>query len=188
MGKITTVKNARLSYPHLFKPADYQGDGNFSYSAKCLVKKGSETDKTINEAITAAAQEAWPKDWQKRITQLRAMGAMKNCYTDGDLSGKDENAGMMVLSAKRRLDQGAPSVIDKDTSPLTEASGRPYAGCFADVSVEIYCQNAPGKEGIRCALRWVQFRADGQAFSGGSAQVSPDEFAPISDEEMADLV
>lgn len=188
MGKIITIKNVRLSYPHLFKPADYQGDGNFSYSTKCLVKKGSETDKAIKDAINTAAQEAWPKDWQKRITQLVAMGSMKNCYTDGDLSGKDENTGMMVLSAKRRIDQSAPQIIDRDTSPLTEASGRPYAGCFADVSVEIYCQNAPGKEGIRCVLRWVQFRADGAAFSGGSARVSPDEFSAIEDDETADLV
>lgn len=186
MSKTITVKNVRLSYPHLFKPADYQGDGNFSYSTKCLVAKGSDTDKAIKAAINSAAQEAWPKDWQKKITQLVAMGPMKNCYTDGDTTGKDENIGMMVLSAKRPVAKGAPQIIDRDTSPLKESDGRPYAGCFADVSVEIYCQNQAGKEGIRCSLRWVQFRKDGDAFTGGSSFVSPDEFEAIEDE--ADLV
>jgi hypothetical protein len=70
-------------------------------------------------------------------------------------------------------------VIDRDTKPLTAADGRPYGGCFVDASVDIWAQDNSWGKRINAKLRWVQFRGDGDAFSGGApvSRTSSNEIA-----------
>jgi hypothetical protein len=83
----------------------------------------------------------------------------------------------MYVSASNKV---APLVVDKDKSPLSEASGRPYAGCYVNASLDIWAQdNSYGKR-VNATLRGVQFFRDGDAFAGG-APASEDEFDDLSD-------
>lgn len=63
----------------------------------------------------------------------------------------------------------------------------PYSGCYANVSVEFWAQQADKASGIRCSLRGVQFARDGDSFAGGSKAKS-DEFDSMDGADADDLV
>ena len=182
------LKGVRLSYPQMYKARDFQGNADFQYSAVFLIEKGSEAEKQVEAAIAEVAKEAWPKTWQKDVTQLKAQGSMKCCFVDGDDSGKDGYEGHFALTAKRKQSDGRPAVAGRDGSPLNEGDeGTPYGGCYVVASVEIYTQDSPSfGKGLRAGLRGVQFLKDGKSF-GGAAPVGMDEFEDLG-EEFADLV
>lgn len=176
------LKNVRLSYPHLFTSAQFQGDERSSprYGATFLVKKGSADDKAIRAAIKEIAVE---KLKNKAEVTLRSWenSTQKMCYTDGDLKDGDQYEGMMVLAAHRGESQGAPVVVDRDpTIRLTEKDGKPYAGCYVNATVDLWVQTGT-YTGIRATLIAVQFAADGAAFAGAPAVVADDDFEDLSD-------
>ena len=109
----------------------------------------------------------------------------KVCYWSGDTKEYDGYAGQMALTAKRQESKGRPLVIDKDKSPLTEADGKPYAGCYVNASVEIWAQENKYGKTLRCELLGLQFAADGDAFSAGSVADEAD-FDDLSDSGDAD--
>ena len=78
-------------------------------------------------------------------------------------------------------------VIDRDTTPLMPVDGKPYGGCYVDVSVDIWAQDNSWGKRINGKLRWVQFRSDGDAFSGG-APASESEFEAIAEGAAADML
>jgi len=185
MGTKIKLSNVRLSYPVLFNARDYENDGRFAYSAKFAIVPGSANDKAIKAAIDAEAAAAWPKPG-KAALKLEELSRDKRayCYRDGKFSDYQEDD-RWLLSSKRQMKDGKPLVIDRDKTPLVEADGRPYGGCFVNATVEIYAQSK-GNEGIRCSLLGVQFYADGDAF-GGARRASEDdfeEFAPEADDLM----
>ena len=84
--------------------------------------------------------------------------------------------GMHTFNATNKV---RPLVIDSNKTPLTAADGKPYAGCYVDVIVEFWAQdNSYGKR-VNATLSGVQFRADGDAFSGGRP-ASTDEFDDLA--------
>lgn len=177
--KLNTV---RLAFPDLREAVQYQGKGAFRYSATFLIEKGSENEKKILEAINAAANEKYGKKAESFLKQW-AGNPQKHCYLDGSLKEYDGFEGMMYLSSHRRQDDGPVTIIGRDKMPLAASTGKPYAGCYVNASVDIYGQTGENT-GIRCALGGVQFVKDGDAFSG-SAPASPDEFEDLGvpDEE-----
>ncbi len=193
MGIALKLKNVRMSFPKLWKAEDFQGDQKYRYSAAFLVPKDdTATIKQVDAAIEAVAKDAWPKTWQKEITQLKAQGALKFCWNDGDekVDAKGEvldgYAGHMALGANRKQDDGRPAICKRDGSAAEQGGAEsPYGGCYVVASVEIYAQSGTQK-GIRCGLRGVQFYKDGKPF-GGAAPVGDDEFESLAD-EFEDLV
>jgi hypothetical protein len=111
----------------------------------------------------------------------------KFSFQDGDTKSYDGYEGMMALSAKSGV---RPLVIDRDRSPLTEADGKPYAGCYVNASVEFFCYDSSGV-GVSASLAGVQFVRDGDAFGGGAA-AKADEFDDLGEgadaDDMNDLV
>ena len=176
----TKISNARLSFPGLFKATPFKPGDEPKFKATFLVPKGSAQEAAIEAAIKEVATAKWGKKADAILKSIRG-NPNKFCFQDGDSRDYDGYAGMMALSAKNAV---RPAVIDKDTTPLVEADGRPYAGCMVDASVEFFCYDNSGN-GVSCSLRWVQFRGDGDAFSGG-APVSQDEFEAIADGAQSD--
>ena len=99
---------------------------------------------------------------------------------DGDEKAQyDGFAGNFFVTASAQ-ETAAPTVIDRDRSPLTQRSGRPYPGCYVNASLEFWAQdNAYGKR-INAQLRGVQFLRDGDSFSAGRP-ASSDEFEDVSE-------
>lgn len=165
-----TLKNVRLSFPDLFVPRPFKPGDVPKYKATLLVPKGSEQAKMIENAIMAVAKEKWPKGAEKIVAGIRG-NANKFCWQDGDTKEYDGYEGMMAFSANNKA---RPTILDRDKSPLTEADGKPYAGCYVNAIVEIFAYDNSGN-GISATLGGVQFVRDGEAFSGGRP-ASADDF------------
>lgn len=178
------LDNVRLSFPALFEATQYKGQGAFNYSAKFLVPTGSDTHKAILAAIETVAREKWPKKYEAMLEEFRP-DRKAYPYIDGKRVTYDGTDGMWVLSAKRKLEQGRPVVVDQDKNTLLPADGKPYSGCFVNASVEFWAQDGDTK-GIRCTLRGVQFVRDGDSFSGAS-KPTEDEFDAV-ETSVEDLV
>ncbi|MFI9652817.1 ssDNA-binding protein [Guyparkeria halopsychrophila] len=180
------LKNARLAFSqNLFKPGKMNEDDTPAYSASLILdpENNAEDIKKVEEALAAAAKEKWGAKADAMLTKLRS--ADKLALHDGDTKADyDGFAGNLFVSARSKT---RPTVVDRDRSPLTEADGRPYAGCYVNAQVEIWpMDNGFGKR-INAQLRGVQFVADGEAFAGGGVAAA-DEFDELEPETADDLV
>ena len=182
-----SLKKTRLSFPDMFTAKAFEDGGTKTYGCTLLIEPGSANDKAIRQALQKVAEEKWGVKHAPILkAALAANNSQKMCYWSGDVKEYDGYAGMMALTAKRGEAKGRPLVIDKDKSPLTEADGKPYAGCFVNASVEIWAQANKFGNTLRCELLGVQFAADGDAFSAGSV-AREEDFEDMSFEEESDL-
>lgn len=186
LNELVKINGAICSYPRLFKAEQYVSSGKPSgkprFSCTFLVEPGSESFKAVNDAILAAARATWKDKGEAKLKGFRG-NSNKYCFIDGDTKDDEHSAGKWVLTAHRNEDQGRPGVYDRDTSPLSEGDGKPYAGCFVNARVEIWAQDGENA-GIRCKLVSVQFVRDGQAFGGGRKPKAED-YEAIPEEELA---
>lgn len=180
MGQKVVLKNVTVAYPDVWKAKEYtEGDGKPRYTCNYLIEPNSENDKAIRAAINAAAVETWKDD---AIVTLRRVSGDKAtfCYRNGATQKNERFHGMWFIAGSRREADGRPGVCGpggKDDR-LTEESGKPYSGCIANATIDIWAQK--GKyEGVRCTLLGLQFVADGPAFSGSPA--STDDFEPLGE-------
>lgn len=178
---ILTLKNVRLSFPHLFQP-QVQQDGKRTFGASFILPPDHPQLAEVNAVIKAVAVEKWGAKAPAELKALVAGG--RTCLRDGNTKAYDGYADNWFISTSSKT---RPAVIDKDTTPLDESSGKPYGGCYVVTSIEIWAQdNAFGKR-INATLRWVQYAKEGESFGGGKP-ISMDEFSSISDDEFESLV
>ena len=177
------IENARLSFPDLFTPGEYEGTRK--YGCSLLIEPGSANDKAIRKAMEAVGTESFKAKAPAIIAAAMAGGNQKCCYWDGNLKDYDGYADMMVITAKRPVDARAPRVVDADLQPLTEDDGKPYAGCYVNASVELWAQSNKFGKTIRCTLLGVQFVKDGDAFSS-VAVCGEDDFGTLTNGSDAD--
>lgn len=168
-------KNVRLTFPVLWEPKAMANDPKSkpAYSAGAVFPHEHPCVKLISDAIRTEAKKKWKGDAPAILAQLKA--ADRLCLHNGDLKKQyDGYAGNLFISA--RNERVRPLVVDRDgRTPLNEADGRPYGGCYVDLRVEIYAQsNAYGKR-VNASLKGVQFLRDGDAFGAG-APMRIDEF------------
>ena len=168
------LKNVRLSFPKLFKPDTFNGEGTPKYGAAFLIDpstpEGADNIKRLKAAANAAAEAKWGKG---KIPKLKAD---RQGLKDGDESEYDGYAGMQVATG---ADVRPPVLLDRDKSPLNEATcmaeNKLYAGCYVDVLLNFWAQdNSYGKR-LNANLRAVRFREHGDEFSGVE-KVNLDEF------------
>lgn len=186
---VVILKNVRISFPDLFKPGKPMNEGDVpKYGCQSIITPGSEAETAAKTAMMATAQETFGANW-KAIVQ--AMEKTKKCLRSGnDNLDKDGNirtgyADMMYLVARNKA---KPALVgrknpDGTFQHFTEADGKPYGGCFANVKVDIKAMKAKEKipNQIYASLLAVQFVSDGEAF--GAAPGTPDGF---DDEPGAD--
>lgn len=179
MSKIT-LKNVRLSFPKLFKAEPFKPGDDPKFSATFLIPKDSALHKEIDAVILEALKAKVGAKAEAVLKQIRG-NPNKFCFRDGDTQSYDGYEGMMSFKANNGT---RPLVIDRDKTPLTEADGRPYAGCYVNAIVEIFVYDNSGV-GVSASLSGVQFVKDGDAFSGGRA-ASEDEFDALEEGADAD--
>ena len=177
------LTNVRLAFPTLFEAKTVNGEGKPAFSASFLIDPADPQVKAINAAIEQVAKEKWGAKADAVLKQLRATD--KVALHDGDLkSNYDGFAGNLYVSARSAV---RPTVIDPARNPLTEQDGKPYAGCYVNVSIDLYAQDNSFGKRINASLRGVQFVRDGDAFGGGGS-ASADEFDVVEGAEADDLV
>lgn len=173
IGRIL-LKNVRLSFPSLFEATAYKPGDVPKFKATFLVPKDGPQFKEVEAKILAVLREQSPQKAEQILRSIRG-NPNKFCWQDGESKDYDGYEGCFALSAKSKT---RPTVIDRDRSPLTEADGKPYPGCYVNASVDLFCYDNSGI-GVSASLRGVQFYADGDAFSG-SRPADADEFEAVT--------
>ena len=174
MAKIK-LQNVRLSFPSLFRKAQFQGEET-KYEATFMLHKEQHADtiKEIKNAIDAAIKEN---------LKGAKLPADKICLKDGDESGRDEYEGHYTIKA---ANSKRPKVIDRDNSPLTEDDGKPYSGCYVNAVIELWAQNNGYGKRINANLLGVQFAKDGEPFASGEV-ASDDDFDLVEGSDDFDI-
>lgn len=175
-----TIKRARLAFPQIFEAVAVNGEGDPAFSATLLIDPTDPQVKQINDAIDTVAREKWGVKADAILKQLRATDkvALHDGSTKASYAGFE---GKLYVSARSKT---RPLVVGKDRSPLTQADGVIYGGCYVNAIVEFWAMDNQFGKRIAATLTGIQFAADGEAFSGGRA-ASVDDFEDISMDEEA---
>jgi hypothetical protein len=165
------LKNVRLSFPSIFKRANFNGEEG-KFEATLLLDKDADSAQIakLEKAIDNAIKEAKIK-----------VSSDKRCLKDGDDVEYDGYAGCMSVKASSNK---RPTVIDRDKTPLVEDDGKPYAGCYVNAIIDVWIQNNSYGKRANANLFGVQFVKDGDAFGAGDVDVTDDFDSFDDDEEM----
>lgn len=174
------LKKVRISYPNLFQARAYEGSEP-KFSAAYLMDPKHPGVKLVKDTMAQVANEKWGAKGEATLKALIAAG--KVCLRNGDEKDSDGYEGMVFVNASSKK---RPTVVDSDgITPLVEADGRPYGGCYVNAYVEIWpMENAFGRR-VCASLAGVQFHSDGEPFGAGGA---PDEFEAVDGEDEESLV
>ncbi len=183
----TKIKLAgvRIRFPKLFEAEQFDGQGDYRFSADFLIEKGSALEKQIEAAVQEEAAATWGKGSDKTLANLRDNN-QKCAWQDGDKTKYDSDDGNMLLCAKRKEKDGRPLVFDRDKTPLVKDTGRIYSGAYVNATVEVWAQKGQ-YQGIRCTLLGVQFYKDGDNF-GGASKGKEDDFEELGVEDGEDAL
>lgn len=163
-----TIKNARLSFPSLFKKAVFEGKEG-KYEATLLFPK-SDT-KTYNAIISAI--EACKSSNKIRVPEA------KYFIKDGDELEYDGCEGMWAVKASNNK---RPTIINRDKTPIIEEDEIIYGGCYVNAIIDPWAQNNQFGKRINANLLGVQFLKDGQPFSDGGKVADSDDFDDVSED------
>ena len=161
---VITTGKVRLSYPHLFVPAEPKGGGDKKYSASIIIpKKDKETLKKIKAAVEAAKEEGKSK-WGGKIPAKLHMP-----LRDGDEDKPEDeayaNSYFFSCSSTRQ-----PGVVDRSLQPILDPE-EVYPGCYVRVNVNFFAYDSNGNKGIGVGLNHVQKLSDGERLGGASVSV-----------------
>lgn len=185
MAKIK-LQNVRLSFPNLFtaKKQDADSSSPPTFSAGFLIDPSDKQIKMIEDAMIQVAKDKWNTKWETVYKGMKVSD--KLALHDGDTKAQYAGyEGMMFINANNPV---RPLVLDRDKSPLTEQDGKPYGGCYVNVSLEIWAQDNKFGKRINASLGGVQFVRDGDRFGGGSSADESDFDELAEGADAGDLV
>lgn len=171
-----TLKNVRLAFPVLFTAEAFGDSTKEEFSGSFLIDPKDPQVKELNRIMDEVANEKWKDKGPATIKALRA--ADKTAIHNGDAKEYDGFAGNLYISARNEV---RPVVLDRNKAPLTAADGKPYAGCYVDVSLDIWAQENKYGKRINAKLHGVRFVKDGDAFTAAGATGSADDFDDLAD-------
>lgn len=176
MAKVI-LKDVRLAFPTIWTPKPFEPGAEPRFNAAFLFPKEHPAFKLCMDAIVEVAKEGWKDDWEAQLANIKG-NSNKMCFIDGNLKKKNDGfEGNYVISGGSKT---RPTIKDRDgKTPLVEADGRPYGGCYVNAVLDIWCQTKK-YPGIRCSLQGIQFVRDGDAFAGGGVATDED-FEDLSD-------
>lgn len=166
-----TLKSVRLAFPALFEAKTVNGEGDPAFSAAFIIAANHPQLNEIRQAMETMGKEKWGAKWPQVKKEIEAKD--RTALHDGDTKADYEGyAGNCFISARNKT---RITVVDRDRTPLVQADGRPYAGCYVNASIELWCQDNNYGKRINASLRGVQFVKDGEPFAGGGV-ATEDEF------------
>lgn len=166
------LENVRSAFPVFFTPraADPAKPNDLSFSGAFIFGPDHPARKAVSDGCVALANETWGTKAPDILKGLVANDRL--AIHKGDTKAQYEGyAGNYFINTRNKA---RPTVLDRNKSPLVEADGKPYAGCFVNVVVELWAQDNKYGKRINASLMGVQFFADGDAFSGGGVADADD--------------
>lgn len=174
------IKNVRCNFPKLYVAEEFKGKKN--YSIGLMIPTGSP----IIEQIEKAAKESIGAQYPGKIEAMfKRFKGSRNTWPIREL---DDDT--FIVSPKRKEENGAPIVMDQKKNLLPADSGLPYAGCWVNASVDVFCYNKEGG-GVTMYLNGVQLVKEDAPLSGVvPATACKDDFDAIDDmpEDNSDLL
>lgn len=169
------LNDVRLSFANaLFEAKQVQGQGDAKYSASFIIPANHPAVAVIKATMKKVAEEKWGAKAAEVFMALKA--GDKLALRDGDTKPQYEGyKGNLFLNASNKI---KPLVIDGNKSPLQASSGKPYAGCYVNASVELWPQDNQFGKRINATLKGVQFLRDGPRLAGGGV-ASAEDFEAI---------
>lgn len=189
VGKVILL-NVRGSFMSVFEPdKQKQDDGTIRETWKCnfLIPKDKADSMVavykgqrmpVLKALKLASAEAKQKKWgdEKNWPKLKPE---KLFLRDGDLENWDGYPGCFYVSSSAPLSDRPAVVTNRkdgnnqwiEAQPGGKAA--PYAGCYVNATVEIWCQDNEHGKRVNAKLKALQFYRDGEAF--GAAPTNPNE-------------
>lgn len=174
---IVKLNSVRLAFPNLFRPKPVQGSDP-KYSASFLIdpKAQKALVAELEEAMEQVAEAKWGDKAEGILKTLKKQDRV--FLRDGN--DKSQYVGFEGMLYAAATNDTRPLVVDAKRNELSQADGKPYAGCYVNTSIEIWAQDNDFGKRINASLRGVQFAKDGDAFSG-SAPASAEEFDDLSE-------
>ena len=179
-AQFVIIKNARLSFPALFKPEASQDGGSPRYKVSLLLDPKDEGNKAQILEIKALLDKMWEEHVKKPGTKApREKTCLKK---DGPWDGYD---GMWYISAARAESQGKPVLLGRRKDALPDNSTELYAGCYVNAKIRLYAHEHPksGKR-INASIEVVQKAREGTPFGAGPASI--DDMPDVDDAPDAD--
>jgi len=174
------LENVRLAFPKLWTPEPFTGgtDPTPYFSATFLLPKNHPQLKQLEALMVKLATEKWGVKGAQVLKGAKAIG--KVFLRDGDLKAEYEGfEGNMFVSARSKT---RPTTFDGMRNTVSEADGVIYGGCYVNAIISCFAYSK-GNNGLAAGLKGVQFRAPGEAFSGGGTPAGSDDFDEISVEQ-----
>jgi hypothetical protein len=167
----------RVSYPHIFKPTAFQGEGEPKFSCSLYIEKnnaGNEAAKAIKRLQEQALTELYPT---KRPTNLEVWG-----LTDGDETDDPSAAGCWIVKASNK---SRPGVVDRSSTAIIDES-EVYGGCYGRINLCAKAYGTGNKGGVTLELVAFQKVEDGEPFGGAAKAVAAavNEFGAFDDDEF----
>lgn len=168
------INDVRLSFPHLFVKHAFKATDKPKFSAMFIIDKDNVDMPELKKAIKQCMMDKWGKKPNGLKIGLRD-GSEKD-----ELDGFDDTVMFFNANTEKR-----PGVYDADRSVLTDEDSRPYAGCYVNARVTPWAQDNEFGKRINFELNGVQFAADGEAFGGGGAPASAEDFPELDPSEVS---
>lgn len=179
------LKNVRITtfgQQTIYTARSFEGgnDPTAYYSLNAIIPKNHPQIPEIEAHMLKAAVAKFGE--KKATATLKAAKLIgKVPFRDGDAKADyDGFEGNMFLSARTAVDKGRPTVFDNLRNPVVAGDpNSPYDGSYCDIKISFYGY-AKGSNGVGCGLKGVQFRANGDRFSGGGKAAEADDFDEIA--------
>lgn len=181
------LKNVRLSFAQgLFEATVIPGadaTAKPKYNCGIIIPPDHPQLEELRAKQKAVAKEKWAAKAEAIYSALEKKDRL--ALHDGDTKPNyDGYPGNFFLSPSAQ-ESAPPTVIDRDRTPLKKTSGRPYSGCYVNVSLDLWAQDNGFGQRINAQLRGIQFYADGDSFSAGRP-ADADEFEEVTEGAGAD--
>lgn len=190
---VVTLKNVRLSFPHLFTPTSSIEDGPKKYRATFLIDPntpdGKANLKVLNAALDKAALGVWKT--KEKADKIRAkLDSDRSGLRDGDDATNKEGdvyagyEGMMFIGATNGK---KPKVLRRDKTIIDSSEAAEiYGGCYVNAVISVWATNQEkhGGNGMFATLEIVQYARKGEPF--GAAELDEDDFLEDMGEEEED--
>lgn len=154
------IKNVRVSYPHLFKKAVFEGKEQ---------ARGFGISALLDPVEHADAIEVLQTEIDKLVKselKIKKLPNDKKCLRDGDEFGKEDYEGLFVLKASEStpplvMGKGSIDPVDEENSPI-------YAGCYANIKINLWAMNNKWGKRVNANLQAVQFAGDGEPLANST--------------------
>jgi hypothetical protein len=172
------VVDARASFVTVFRPKAQSEGGEPKYSINFLLHKTKDAEviKDLKAAVLMVAESKWGKG---KAPKTVVFGGDRCCLKEANLKdydGYDSDHLVVSASSPRPI-----PVVGRDLTPLAEADGKPYSGCYVNGSVRLWAQDNKFGRRVNAQLRAVQFVRDGEAFGAGTVDASK-EFESLAED------